>query len=58
MYTAIKIIFLLIFSAFQIIMITNIFGDVKITHEIKFTSNEMSSSKKYGGNEENNVLIL
>jgi hypothetical protein len=44
-YTAVKIIFLIIFSIFQILMLTSIFGNVKVTSKIQMT--ESSPNKPF-----------
>jgi hypothetical protein len=54
-YTVIKILFLIAFSIFQILMLTSIFGKVKVTSKIVVSD---SINNSYTTDEGDNKIIL
>lgn len=58
MYTTIKIIFLILFSLFQICMVTSIFKDVKVVDKISLNSNtERTKLKSDKKNQDDNIFL-
>ena len=57
MYTTIKIIFLILFSLFQICMVTSIFKDVKVVDKISINSSETSSLKSGKKTPDENFIL-
>lgn len=56
-YTFVKILFLVAFSVFQILMLTSIFSNVKVLNKIEINNSEMTNkgySKNFG---ESNVVL-
>jgi hypothetical protein len=57
LYTTLKIVFLILFSAFQICMVMSIFKDVKVVDKISINTSETSSLKSGKNTPDENFIL-
>ena len=57
LYTTLKIVFLILFSGFQICMVMSIFKDVKVVDKISINTSETSSLKSGKKTPDENFIL-